>query len=133
MEDGGDIISFKDEVTTELDAISGDLPEDAEEPSIRQLGQTFPVLVVLVTGEMSVVDLKAYCEDLKQRMQRTPGISLVEVSGFSDHQFRVEVSTASLQRFGLSVQDDRCRLPERFAKDWPFRLQLHNTGIDPTA
>ena len=38
-------------------------------------------------------------------MQLTPEISLVEVSGFSDHQFRVELSTAALQRFGLSVQD----------------------------
>ena len=105
MEDGGDIIVFKDEVSTELDAIRNDFPDDVEDPSIRQLGLTMPVLSVLITGDMSVVDLKAYCEDLKRRMQLAPGISLVEVSGFSDHQFRVELSTAALQRFGLSVQD----------------------------
>ncbi|MEL7500095.1 MAG: efflux RND transporter permease subunit [Planctomycetota bacterium] len=105
MEDGGDIIVFKDEVSTELDAIANELPDDAEDPTIRQLGLTTPVLSVLVTGDMSVVDLKAYCEDLKRRMQLSDGISLVEVSGFSDHQFRVELSTESLQRFGLSVQD----------------------------
>ena len=105
MAEGGNIIVFKDEISTELDAIANELPEDAEDPSIRQLGLTVPVLSVLVTGDMSVVDLKAYCEDLKQRMQLAPGISLVEVSGFSDHQFRVELSTESLLRFGLSVQD----------------------------
>ena len=38
MEDGGDIIVFKDEVNTELDAIRNDLPEDSEDPSVRQLG-----------------------------------------------------------------------------------------------
>lgn len=105
MAEGGDIIVFKDEISTELDAIANELPEDAEDPAIRQLGLTLPVLSVLVTGDMSVVDLKAYCEDLKQRMQLTPEISLVEVSGFSDHQFRVELSTESLLRYGLSVQD----------------------------
>ncbi len=105
MEDGGDGIVFKDEISTELDAIANDFPEDAEAPSIRQLGLTTPVLSVLVTGDMSVVDLKAYCEDLKRRMQHSPGISLVEVSGFSDHQFRVELATESLRKFGLSVQD----------------------------
>ena len=105
MEDGGDFIVFKDEISTELDAIANELPEDAEEPSIRQLGLTMPVLSVLVTGDMSVVDLKAYCEDLKRRMQLAPGISLVEVGGFSDHQFRVELSTEALQRYGLSVQE----------------------------
>ncbi len=105
MAEGGNIIVFKDEISTELDAIANDLPDDAEDPSIRQLGLTLPVLSVLVTGDMSVVDLKAYCEDLKQRMQLAPDISLVEVSGFSDHQFRVELSTESLLRYGLSVQD----------------------------
>ena len=105
MDEGGDIVVFKDEISTELDAIANDLPEDSEEPSIRQLGRTQPVLSVLVTGDMSIVDLKAYCEDLKQRMQLSPGISLVEVSGFSDHQLRVELSTEAVQRYGLSVQD----------------------------
>ena len=105
MDEAGDITVFKDEISTELDAIANQLPTDAEEPLIRQLGLTMPVLSVLVTGELSVVDLKAYCEDLKRRMQLSPGISIVEVSGFSDHQFRVELSTEALQRFGLSVQD----------------------------
>ena len=105
MEEGGDIIAFKDDISTEIDAIANELPEDAEAPSVRQLGLTTPVLSVLVAGDMSVVDLKAYCEDLKRRMQLTPGISLVDISGFSDHQFRVELSTEALQRFGLSVQE----------------------------
>ena len=105
MEEGGNIIVFKADIDTEVEAIRNELPDDVEDPTIRQLGLTMPVLSVLVTGDMSIVDLKAYCEDLKQRMQLTPEISLVEVSGFSDHQFRVELSSGSLQRFGLSVQD----------------------------
>ena len=105
MEDGGDIVVFKDDIATEMDSIANELPEDSEDPLIRQLGLTMPVLSVLVTGDMSIVDLKAYCEDLKRRMQLSPGISLVEVSGFSDHQLRVELSAEALQRFGLSVQE----------------------------
>lgn len=105
MEDGGDIIVFKDEIKTEVDAIRNELPEKVEEPSIKQLGLKMPVLSILVTGDTPIADLKAYCEDLKRRMQLQPEISLVEVSGFSDHQFRVELSAEALQKFGLSVQD----------------------------
>ena len=81
MEDGGDFTTFKDDIDTELSAID-DFPVDAEEPIIRQLGTTDLVLAILVSGPMTVPHLKAYCEDLKRRLQQEPGISLVKIRGF---------------------------------------------------
>ena len=73
---------------------------------------------LLVSGPMSVPDLKAYCEDLKDRMQEA-GVSLIKIEGFSDHQLRVSLSDAALRRIGLSA----AQVAERIAaqsKDIPL-------------
>lgn len=104
MNEGGDFIVFKDDISTAVEAIN-EFPTGAEEPVIQQLGTTDPVITVSVTGDMTVVDLKAYCEQLKDRMLLLPEVSQVDVTGFSDHQLRVELSSEALKRFELSVKD----------------------------
>ena len=102
MEDGADFITFKDEIDTAVSAID-DFPPDAEDPVINQLHTTDLVLALLVSGPMSAPDLKAHCEDLKERLQALPQISLVDIQGFADHQLRVELSALALMQHGLSV------------------------------
>ncbi len=104
MEEGGDFITFKDDISTEVEAIDG-FPEDAEDPVIRQLGTTDNVIALLVSGPMTPTDLKAWCEDLKDRIQQLPEVSLVDVIGFSDHQLRIELSSEALTRYGLTASD----------------------------
>ena len=38
-------------------------------------------------------------------MQLDANISQVEVTGFSDHQLRIEVTASALRRYGLSISD----------------------------
>jgi multidrug efflux pump subunit AcrB len=102
MEEDGDYLTFKDEIDTEVNAIT-DFPSDVEDPIITELGTTDRVMAVLVSGPVSPPQLKAYCEDLKDRLQELPEVSLVELYGFSDHQFRIELSSDALMRFNLSV------------------------------
>ncbi|MGF1580649.1 MAG: efflux RND transporter permease subunit [Gemmataceae bacterium] len=109
MQDGGDFLKFKDEIDTAVRAID-DFPKDVEEPVLTELNKTDQVLSILVAGEMSPPDLKAYCEDFRRRMKQEAGVSLAVINGFSDHQFRVELSNEALQRFGLSVDDVRDKI-----------------------
>ncbi len=104
MMDDSDMARFMDEVKSEVEAIS-DFPEQVELPVINELGRTDKVVAVAITGPMSVSDLKAYAEQIKQRMQQTPEISQVEVLGFSDHQLRIEVSARAMRGFGVSMSD----------------------------
>ncbi len=104
MMDDSDMARFMDEVKSEVEAIS-DFPEQVELPVINELGRTDKVVAVAITGPMSVNDLKAYAEQIKQRMQQTPEISQVEVLGFSDHQLRIEVSARAMRGFGVSMSD----------------------------
>lgn len=102
--EGTDIQAVFDDVKTEVDAIS-DFPARAEAPVVRFVGRTNNVAAVAVTGDMSLRDLKAYCEELQDRMVRDPNIEIVEVLGFSDHQIRIEVPAATLMQYGLSASE----------------------------
>ena len=102
MAESGSIERFLNDVKTEVEAID-DFPDEAELPIIRQLGTTDLVLSVAVTGPMSVSHLKIFCEQLKERLLRSGEITQVDISGFSDHQIRVEISARTLMQFGLSI------------------------------
>ncbi|GMU21677.1 MAG: multidrug transporter AcrB [Phycisphaerae bacterium] len=104
MDDGADFTTFKDEIDTAVAAID-DFPEEVEDPVIEELHTTDLVLSLLVSGPMTAPDLKAYAEELKDRLQELPDISMVTLVGFSDHQFRVELSADALMRHNLSVSD----------------------------
>ena len=102
MEAGKDFESFIDDIRTEVEVIY-DFPILAEEPIIRELGRTDKVVTVAVTGPMEPADLKAYCEDLKRRLRRQEGISLIEIKGFSDHQIRIRIHAQTLMQYRLSL------------------------------
>ena len=67
MREGADMMRFLDDVKSEVDAID-DFPDQTEPPVIEELGRTEPVISVAVTGPEDPVALKAYAEDLKDRM-----------------------------------------------------------------
>ena len=104
MREGADMARFLDDVKSEIDAIDT-FPGEAERPVVRQLGRTDFVAALAITGPMSARDLKAYGEDVKDRLAQIPGISQVRLDGFSDHQIRIEVPAAALRQYGLSVED----------------------------
>ncbi len=104
MTDDGDFGRFLDDVKNDVDAIDS-FPEQVERPVVEELGRNDPVVSLAITGPMSVPDLKLYAESLKTRLQSLPGVSQVAVSGFSDHQLRVEVPLALLHQFDLGVND----------------------------
>ncbi len=104
MMDDSDMARFMEEVKSEVEAIR-DFPEQVELPVINELGRTDKVVAVAITGPMSANDLKAYAEQIKQRMQQMPEISQIEVLGFSDHQLRIEVSAHAMRAFGVSMSD----------------------------
>ncbi|MCF8078756.1 MAG: efflux RND transporter permease subunit [Desulfobacterales bacterium] len=117
MSTDGDIQTFLSDIETEIDVID-DFPIEVERPVIGELGRTDPVLSLLVSGPMSAPDLKAYCEDLKDRMQEA-GVSLIKIVGFSDHQLRVLLSDAALRRLGLSAAQVAARISDQ-SKDIPL-------------
>ncbi len=104
MQEGNDLRQFIEDIKTEVEAID-DFPDQAEDPVIKELGRTDQVISIAVTGPMSQPDLKAYCENIKKRLQQEDEISLVRIQGFSDHQIRIQIPGQTLMQYGLSIAD----------------------------
>jgi HAE1 family hydrophobic/amphiphilic exporter-1 len=117
MEGAGNIQTFIRDIETEINGIDN-FPEEVEDPVISELGRTDPVMSLLVSGPVNVPDLKAYCEDMKDRMQEA-GISLINIVGFSDHQLRISLSDAALRRLGLSAAQVADKITAQ-SKDMPL-------------
>ena len=104
MIEGADMSRFLDDVKTEVEAIDN-FPEQSELPVIKQLGRTDQVVSIAITGPMSVSHLKAYAEEIKDRLQELEHVSQVEIQGFSDHQLRIQIPALILRQYGLSMTD----------------------------
>lgn len=104
MREGADMMRFLDDVKSAIDAID-DFPDGTDPPVIEELGRTEPVISVAVTGPSDPVALKAYAEDLKDRMKIETNVAEITVSGFSDHHIRIEIPAWRLRQFGLSAAD----------------------------
>ncbi len=102
MRSGENLQQFIDDVTSNVEAIA-DFPDTTEDPIISELNRTDAVVSIAITGDMSVTDLKAYAEGFKARLQQQAKVSGVEITGFSQHQLRIELSAAQLRGYGLSV------------------------------
>jgi hydrophobic/amphiphilic exporter-1 (mainly G- bacteria), HAE1 family len=103
-EDFGDIKEFLDDIRTAVDAITN-FPEDARDPVITELSKSSRIVSIAVTGPMSTTDLKDYSEGLKRKLQQLPDVSIVKISGFSDRQIRIQLSSDILLKYGLSIND----------------------------
>jgi len=104
MVEGNNIIEFLNDIKTEVEAIS-DFPKQVEDVIVKRVNRTDRVVSVAVTGPMSPLHLKAYCEDLKDQLKRLDRVSQVDIIGFSDHEFLIEVPFYNMMRLGLSVSD----------------------------
>ena len=104
MLEGADMMRFLDDVKSEVDAID-DFPDQTEPPVIEELGRTDAVISIAVTGPKDPVALKAYAEDLKDRMKIETGAADVTVNGFSDHHIRIELPAWRLRQYGLSANE----------------------------
>lgn len=101
MTDRGDYDIFRGEIENAVDSID-DLPDTAEPPKVQTLNSRDPVLDVLVEADMSAIELKTYCEQLKDRLLASDAISEVKVTGFSRRVMRVEVERELMLQHGLS-------------------------------
>lgn len=138
MLEEGNMPQFVEDVKTAVDGIDN-FPDDSEEPVVKELGRTDPVVNIAISGDLPRPALKELAEDLRRRAQRVRGIPLVEVQGFSDRQLRVELATHVLEQYGLSVLDvaDRIKrqgvdLPAGIIEAEAQEVQLRFTDLRRT-
>ena len=87
-----------------ISEVQVDLPEDATDPFVQQVSlDDAPFLTLAVSGPFDLPQVKLYAEEIKDEIERTAGVSTVQIFGGQERQVEVIVNKAKLHDFGLSV------------------------------
>ncbi len=104
MAEGSDMTAFFNDVKANIESINS-YPDNVEKPSVEILERVAVVAGVMITSGMSGMDLYAYAEKVKARIQKDRRIAQVRVLGFSEQDILVEVPEFTLQKYGLGIFD----------------------------
>jgi hydrophobic/amphiphilic exporter-1 (mainly G- bacteria), HAE1 family len=91
----------------QLDNARDRIPEDAGNPTIIALDpQSKPIMVLAISGERSLLELKELSEELiKPRLEQIEGIGSAEITGGVEREIQVEVDPKLLALYSLTVND----------------------------
>lgn len=95
-----------------LDSARERLPEGASSPTIIPMDpQSKPILVLALSGEGGLLDLKEFGEELvKPRLEQIDGIASAEITGGIEREIQVEIDPTRLALFGLTIDDVAARI-----------------------
>ncbi len=93
---------FQD-LRAEIDKVK--LPDGAEDAEVLELKTStwFPILSVVVSGELPEKELKAIADDLKDRINEISGISSVTLAGAREREIWVEVDPEGMDSLNLAL------------------------------
>ncbi len=102
---GTDVNVAAADVRDKLSAARGNLPDDAEEPSIIKADiSAQPVLTLALESNQSGRDMRILADNtIKDRLSRATGVAAVYVSGGQVREVSVAIDGDRLQAYGLSI------------------------------
>lgn len=92
------------EVKNAVDGISA-LPSAAERPIVSKTRTTSPAARLLVTGDVDLMTLKSYAQQVEEEFLASGIMSQVTISGFPALEISVEAEEEDLLRYGLTFND----------------------------
>ncbi|MEM8879816.1 MAG: efflux RND transporter permease subunit [Pseudomonadota bacterium] len=103
FEPGWDISRAADEVQAAVDSVN-DLPDDADEPEVRQVAWRDRVTDVVITGPVAPEQLGRFADEFSARLFAV-GVTRTTIRGYSASEVVVDVPSASLIRHDISMAE----------------------------
>ena len=100
VENGFDIDEVKDEVKSQVDAITS-FPDDAEKPTIRSFDGQPEVITIAVHGHVDEASLLNIAEKVRDEVSELPNITQTRL-GKKPREISIEISENTLQKYGIS-------------------------------
>ncbi len=117
------IIEFQPDVVVE-DALQrvkdkvgqarGDLPTDNNfhEPMVDEINiADFPIMMINMSGPISPVTMKTIADDLKDAIERLPGVMSCNVLGALEPEIRLEIDPDRVAAYGLTIPEIMALIP----------------------
>jgi multidrug efflux pump subunit AcrB len=99
-----DINAFVNDVKNRVDAVNS-LPRDIENPRVKRSDLRREMVRVALFGDLSERELTRLAEELRDDIASLDYISIVELAGTRREEVTVELSEASMRRYGLSFDE----------------------------
>ncbi len=103
VEEGRDPRQILEDIKTRTDAIP-EFPEEAEKPVIQVEDERRSVITVVIAADMAERDLRRLGEQVRDELAAQPGISYVSLGGSRPLEISIEVSEATLRKYGLTLE-----------------------------
>lgn len=99
-----DADSALQKVRDKVSQAKGDLPSDMRDPTITEISSSdFPIMFVVISGEVGMVKLKKIAEDLKDEIEGVKGVLEAKISGGREREIRVEFNQDRLAAYSLTL------------------------------
>lgn len=83
-----------------------EMPQDVSDTDVSEISfADMPILIVTIAGPVDEVVLKKLGEDLKDKVERVPGVLSADLTGGRSRQVRVQINPNRLGHYGLSLND----------------------------
>ena len=93
-------------VKDRVDGARGELPDDANDPIIKELTSSdWPIFIAVISHPDGVAVIDAQARALRDELKRIPGVLDATISGGVSREVAVEVDPLRLQRYGLTLRD----------------------------
>lgn len=106
FEAGFDAEEALTDVREKVDLARSELPSDSEEPFVQEVNiAMFPVLVVMLHGDIPERTLVTIGRNLRDRIEGIPGVLDAEIAGDREELLEVIVDPVALESYNLSYTD----------------------------
>ena len=93
-------------VREKVDQAKPEMPADALEPVVKEVSfEDFPILVVNLSANYSLIRLKQVAEDLQDELEEIPGVLEVKLAGGLEREIRVLADPARLAYHSISINE----------------------------
>ena len=101
-----DIDTALQKVRDKVEQAKGELPAEADEPEIVEVNVSeFPILIINIAGEASLVKLKEVADDLQDEIESVQGVLEANVLGGLEREIRIEVDPDRLAAYSIPIAD----------------------------
>lgn len=89
----------------QVNSTKGDLPADANDPVVTEISlDDTPIWTFTITGPYDGFGLRKIGDDLKDNLEKIPGVREVRVSGGDEREFEVAYDPGKLVQYSLSAE-----------------------------
>ena len=101
---GYDFSNAIEDVRAKVSDAKGELPEDAEEPTVNEVNVSeFPILVVTLSGNLPERQLTIAAKELRDRIEEVPGVLEGALQGSRDELLEVIIDPVKLSSYNIQL------------------------------